>query len=321
MQNLEFQKISGLCGIGQGFEDGFGMHGINRSLEAPSSRTCAGSNEVSFFIFSETGKMDAKGSPQYVRKCCEDSLQRLDMDYIDLYYQHRVDTSIPIEETVSTFCIDSLGGLHQKARLYSIWDMNRSMIECLPKLIDGIRFFPSYGHHIPINDYAAESKGLSLLPGMDDIENAFYSALPSQDVDIFLNDNVDLSTLSTLNFKHRGDGVRCFQTTTRIVGKKYLVEVVTPNFHVSAINLSSLYSTWNLFCGFIIPRPVRPRFSNTAFQLFAVSNIACMQPKGGVQHAELEVTTDSNRRWPMMDRENPPTTKNGSGHLHVNVYS
>lgn len=42
-----------------------------------------------------------KGTPEYVRSCCEASLKRLDVDYIDLYYQHRIDTSIPIEETVS----------------------------------------------------------------------------------------------------------------------------------------------------------------------------------------------------------------------------
>ncbi|KAH9754029.1 Aldo ket red domain-containing protein [Citrus sinensis] len=41
-----------------------------------------------------------KGAPDYVRSCCEASLKRLDVDYIDLYYQHRVDTSVPIEETI-----------------------------------------------------------------------------------------------------------------------------------------------------------------------------------------------------------------------------
>jgi aryl-alcohol dehydrogenase-like predicted oxidoreductase len=40
------------------------------------------------------------GSPEYVRKACEASLRRLGTDYIDLYYQHRVDTKVPIEETV-----------------------------------------------------------------------------------------------------------------------------------------------------------------------------------------------------------------------------
>jgi aryl-alcohol dehydrogenase-like predicted oxidoreductase len=40
------------------------------------------------------------GSPEYVRKACEASLQRLGIDHIDLYYQHRVDPQTPIEETV-----------------------------------------------------------------------------------------------------------------------------------------------------------------------------------------------------------------------------
>ncbi|KAK0600946.1 hypothetical protein LWI29_019885 [Acer saccharum] len=44
--------------------------------------------------------MIVKGTPEYVRSCCEGSLKRLDVDYIDLYYQHRVDTSVPIEETI-----------------------------------------------------------------------------------------------------------------------------------------------------------------------------------------------------------------------------
>ncbi|XP_027352396.1 probable aldo-keto reductase 1 isoform X1 [Abrus precatorius] len=41
-----------------------------------------------------------KGTPEYVRSCCEASLKRLDVEYIDLYYQHRVDQTVPIEETV-----------------------------------------------------------------------------------------------------------------------------------------------------------------------------------------------------------------------------
>jgi aryl-alcohol dehydrogenase-like predicted oxidoreductase len=40
------------------------------------------------------------GSPAYVRSACDASLQRLGVDHIDLYYQHRVDQSVPIEETV-----------------------------------------------------------------------------------------------------------------------------------------------------------------------------------------------------------------------------
>lgn len=44
--------------------------------------------------------MGISGKPEYVKKCCEDSLKRLNVDHIDLYYQHRVDTTVPIEETV-----------------------------------------------------------------------------------------------------------------------------------------------------------------------------------------------------------------------------
>src|SRR3954463_12410619 len=40
------------------------------------------------------------GTPDYVRAACDASLQRLGVDHIDLYYQHRVDRSVPIEDTV-----------------------------------------------------------------------------------------------------------------------------------------------------------------------------------------------------------------------------
>jgi len=40
------------------------------------------------------------GRPEYIRSACDASLKRLGMEYIDLYYQHRVDPEVPIEETV-----------------------------------------------------------------------------------------------------------------------------------------------------------------------------------------------------------------------------
>jgi len=40
------------------------------------------------------------GRPEYVKQCCDASLKRLGVDEIDLYYQHRVDPQVPIEETV-----------------------------------------------------------------------------------------------------------------------------------------------------------------------------------------------------------------------------
>lgn len=51
--------------------------------------------------FSYTPNYESiSGHPDYVKKVVEDSLRRLNTDYIDLYYQHRVDPQIPIEETV-----------------------------------------------------------------------------------------------------------------------------------------------------------------------------------------------------------------------------
>jgi len=44
--------------------------------------------------------LGVNGRPEYVRACCDGSLQRLGVDEIDLYYQHRVDPQVPIEETV-----------------------------------------------------------------------------------------------------------------------------------------------------------------------------------------------------------------------------
>jgi aryl-alcohol dehydrogenase-like predicted oxidoreductase len=57
--------------------------GIVRSMENPAARSI-------------------NGKPDYVKKSCEDSLNRLQTDYIDLYYLHRVDKNTPIEDTVST---------------------------------------------------------------------------------------------------------------------------------------------------------------------------------------------------------------------------
>jgi aryl-alcohol dehydrogenase-like predicted oxidoreductase len=45
-------------------------------------------------------RIGINGSPEYVHKACDASLQRLGVDHIDLYYQHRVDQTVAIEETV-----------------------------------------------------------------------------------------------------------------------------------------------------------------------------------------------------------------------------
>ncbi len=46
------------------------------------------------------GSREVNGQPTYIRQACEASLKRLETDFIDLYYQHRVDTRVPIEDSV-----------------------------------------------------------------------------------------------------------------------------------------------------------------------------------------------------------------------------
>src|SRR4029077_9421273 len=56
-----------------------------------------------FGIVRERGNPAARGvsgRPEYVRESCDASLKRLGVESIDLYYQHRVDPTVPIEETV-----------------------------------------------------------------------------------------------------------------------------------------------------------------------------------------------------------------------------
>ncbi|XP_068669573.1 probable aldo-keto reductase 2 [Aristolochia californica] len=69
---------------------GKGLKGIREKVELATK----------FGISVDDGKFEIRGDPAYVRACFEASLKRLDVDCIDLYYQHRVDTRIPIEITM-----------------------------------------------------------------------------------------------------------------------------------------------------------------------------------------------------------------------------
>jgi aryl-alcohol dehydrogenase-like predicted oxidoreductase len=51
-------------------------------------------------VRNDDGSREVRGDPEYVRQACDASLQRLGLDHVDLYYQHRVDFRVPIEETV-----------------------------------------------------------------------------------------------------------------------------------------------------------------------------------------------------------------------------
>jgi aryl-alcohol dehydrogenase-like predicted oxidoreductase len=53
-----------------------------------------------FGLSRRDGAFVVNGRPEYVRTCCDASLTRLGTDHVDLYYQHRVDPQVPIEDTV-----------------------------------------------------------------------------------------------------------------------------------------------------------------------------------------------------------------------------
>src|SRR5205085_6917396 len=63
--------------------------------------------------FSTLGPLD--GSPEHVRTSIDGSLQRLGTDHVDLYYQHRVDPNVPIEETVG-----AMAGLVEQGKVLHI---------------------------------------------------------------------------------------------------------------------------------------------------------------------------------------------------------
>ena len=92
--------------LGCNFLDTSDMYGPHTNEEL-LSRALSGRREQ-FFVASKFGiKLEADpprrsidGSPAYVHSACEASLRRLGCDYIDLYYQHRVDPRTPIEDTV-----------------------------------------------------------------------------------------------------------------------------------------------------------------------------------------------------------------------------
>jgi aryl-alcohol dehydrogenase-like predicted oxidoreductase len=92
--------------IGVNFLDTADMYGVGRNEELVGRAIKSRRSEVVLATkfgnvrTPEGGFAGVCGTPEYVRQACEASLKRLDLDVIDLYYQHRVDPNVPIEETV-----------------------------------------------------------------------------------------------------------------------------------------------------------------------------------------------------------------------------
>jgi len=90
------------------FLDTADMYGVGQNEELVGKAIKSRRNEVVLATkFGNVRGPDGSfvginGRPEYVRSACEASLRRLQVETIDLYYQHRVDSSVPIEETVGS---------------------------------------------------------------------------------------------------------------------------------------------------------------------------------------------------------------------------
>src|SRR3954467_7033717 len=90
--------------LGVSFLDTADIYGVGHNEELVGEAIRGRRDEVvlatKFSIVREGGQQRIDGRPDYVRSACDASLTRLGVDHIDLYYQHRVDRTVPIEETV-----------------------------------------------------------------------------------------------------------------------------------------------------------------------------------------------------------------------------
>jgi aryl-alcohol dehydrogenase-like predicted oxidoreductase len=92
--------------LGINFFDTADMYGIGKN-EILVGKAMKGKRDQ-FILATKFGNvrgndgsfLGVNGKPEYVKQACESSLQRLNIDVIDLYYQHRVDPNVPIEDTV-----------------------------------------------------------------------------------------------------------------------------------------------------------------------------------------------------------------------------
>lgn len=104
--NESIKTIHRALELGINFLDTADIYGVGKN-ELLVGKAIKGKRDQ-FIIATKFGNMrgtdgsflGVNGKPEYVKKCCDESLKRLDTDVIDLYYQHRVDPNVPIEETV-----------------------------------------------------------------------------------------------------------------------------------------------------------------------------------------------------------------------------
>ena len=82
------------------YGDGHNEELLGRALRNDRSQVVVASKFGLSGMSRQGQPMPVNGRPDYVRQACEASLRRLQFDYLDLYYLHRVDPQVPIEDTV-----------------------------------------------------------------------------------------------------------------------------------------------------------------------------------------------------------------------------
>ena len=113
--------------LGVDFLDSSDAHGNGRNEELVAEAQVAGHRD-DYVIASKFGNIGlqggpklADGRPEYLKECCDKSLARLKTEMIDLYYIHRVDADVPIEDTIGAMAELVQAGQGQASRHLRGW--------------------------------------------------------------------------------------------------------------------------------------------------------------------------------------------------------
>ncbi|KAF8007832.1 hypothetical protein BT93_K1730 [Corymbia citriodora subsp. variegata] len=129
------------------------------------------------------GQWEIRGDPMYVRAACEASLKRLNVDCIDLYYQHRIDTHVPIEVTnLPRFQPENLAC---KAKLFDRVNEIAQRKGCTPS-----RLALAWVHH--------QGDDVCPIPGTTKIEN-FNQNIGALSVKLTLEEMAELEAIASVD--------------------------------------------------------------------------------------------------------------------------
>ena len=211
------------------------------------------------FVGKENDNLSVNGRPEYVKKACDASLKRLGMDYIDLYYLHRLDKNVPIEDTigamsrlvekgkirfiglseVSARILNMAAENHPVAALQSEYSLNTRDIE--DKVIPACR--KNNIAIVPFSPLGRALLTLSIKKVEDLAENDFRKNIPRfQDDNLKKNlellavieeiadqKNITPAQLALAWLLHRGDDIIPIPGMKR---KKYIIE------NIQSVNIS-----------------------------------------------------------------------------------